>query len=105
MTEIVATRTTLDGVTVYLHADGKLSTRNLDVVYGAKLAVATMFRAIDDLSLYEFAEIKAFCARKPPFRRLSIAAQEELMQVGSRERMAKIRADLTYNRNPWKRSA
>jgi len=55
---VVATRTTSDGVKVYLHADGAVSDRQS--YFRVKRPVATMFRAIDDVSLYDAAELPAF---------------------------------------------
>jgi hypothetical protein len=103
MNEIIAERTTFDGVTVYIHADGKISTRNLDVVYGVKFSPENIFRAADEMCLYDFAELKSLASRKFTVRP-RVGKQMELMAIGSRDRMERLRTDLTYNRNPWKRT-
>src|SRR3954465_3186377 len=53
--DIVSTRKTFDGVTVYLHADGPVSDR-LSYFRG-KLPVATMWRVWGDICTYTHAEI------------------------------------------------
>lgn len=58
MENIIATRTTFDGVTVYLHSDGSVSDR-LNF-FRAKLPIASMWRAFDDVSIYTHAEIPSF---------------------------------------------
>lgn len=58
-TEIVATRTTFDGVQVFLHADGSVSDR-LRFIGRTKLPAATMWRAAADFSLYTHDELPAF---------------------------------------------
>jgi hypothetical protein len=55
--EVVARRTTFDGVTIFLHADGSVSDR-LNFFRG-KLPAASMWRAIDDASIYTHAEVPA----------------------------------------------
>jgi hypothetical protein len=57
--EIVARRFTFDGVQINLHADGALSTR-MHFVGRVKLPVATMWREIDDVCVYTYAELPAF---------------------------------------------
>jgi hypothetical protein len=54
--EVVATRQTFDGVTVYLHADGALSTR-MAFVGGGNLPLAAMWRFVGDICLMTFAEL------------------------------------------------
>ena len=61
ITEIVATRKTFDGVTVHLHADGRLSDRQ-SIIKGGKLPVEAMWRVIADLAVYTHAEIPALIA-------------------------------------------
>lgn len=55
MTDIVATRTTFDGVTVYFHADGKVSTRSI-VLYG-RLPVAKIFTVADNICTHTWEEV------------------------------------------------
>jgi hypothetical protein len=57
--QIVATRTTFDGIQVFLHTDGSVSDR-LRFIGRTKLPVATMWRAAADFSLYTHAELPAF---------------------------------------------
>lgn len=57
--EIVATRTTYDGVQVFLHADGSVSDR-LRFIGRTKLPETTMWRAAEDFCLYTHAELPAF---------------------------------------------
>lgn len=104
MTGVIAERKTFDGVTVYVHSDGRLSTRNLSVVFGVRFEMSTMFRLIDDICLYDFAELKRLASHKPRLVRISAERQMELMAAGARARVARLREDLTYNRNPWRRS-
>lgn len=54
-TEVVAKRTTFDGVTIYIHSDGSVSDR-LNFFRG-KLPLETMWRAIDDVAVYTHAEV------------------------------------------------
>jgi len=56
---IVATRTTFDGVQVFLHADGSVSDR-LRFIGRVNLPLATMWRAAADFSLYTHAELATF---------------------------------------------
>lgn len=56
---IVATRTTFDGVQVFLHADGSVSDR-LRFIGRTKLPEATMWRATADFCLYTHVELPAF---------------------------------------------
>ena len=57
--EIIARRFTFDGVQINLHADGALSTR-MHFVGRVKLPVATMWREIDDVCVYTYAELPGF---------------------------------------------
>jgi hypothetical protein len=54
---ILATRTTADGVTVFLHEDGQVSNRVH--YYRTRLPMAVAFRVMDDLCLADSAEIPA----------------------------------------------
>lgn len=68
LAEIVSTRTTFDGVTVYLHADGSVSDRRC--VQRGKLPVTTMWRAWGDVCTYTHAELPEMirAAKRPPTR-------------------------------------
>jgi len=54
--EIISTRATFDGVTVFLHADGSVSDRRS--FFRGKLPVATMWRVWGDICTYTHAEIQ-----------------------------------------------
>lgn len=56
MSEVVATRKTFDGVVVYLHADGSVSTL-MHFLRGGKLPLASMWRFAADICLMTFAEL------------------------------------------------
>lgn len=51
----ISTRQTFDGVTVYLHADGSVSTRMW--FFRGKFDASTMWRAWGDISMYKAEEI------------------------------------------------
>lgn len=53
---VVATRKTFDGVTVYLHSNGELSTV-MYFVKGGKLPLASMWRFAEDICLMTFKEL------------------------------------------------
>jgi hypothetical protein len=53
--EVIATRKTFDGVTIFLHADGQVSNRLS--FYRGRLPMVVAFRVMDDLCLYTAAEI------------------------------------------------
>lgn len=57
-TEIVATRQTFDGATVYLHADGAISFRT-HFSRGGRLPIANMWRVWEDVCTYTADEIPA----------------------------------------------
>ena len=59
--EVVATRMTFDGVTVFLHSDGRLSDK-FNFIKGGKLPVESMWRVIADLAVYTHAELPALIA-------------------------------------------
>jgi hypothetical protein len=54
--EVVARRTTFDGVTILIHADGRLSDR-LRWVPGGKVPVDRLFRFADDIGTFNYAEL------------------------------------------------
>lgn len=54
--DVVSTRTTFDGVTVFLHADGAVSDRR-SFVGRIKLPLAGMWRAWEDVCTYTHAEL------------------------------------------------
>jgi len=56
--EIVSTRQSFDGVTVYLHADGSVSTRMW--FFRGKFPVAKMWRAWGDICTYTVQEIPGY---------------------------------------------
>lgn len=56
---VVATRTTFDGVQVFIHADGSVSDR-LRFIGRTKLPEVSMWRAVGDICLYTHAELPAF---------------------------------------------
>lgn len=58
--EIVATRKTFDGIVVCLWSDGLLTGRTGERVFGGKLPLGAMWRAVDDVCLYTWAELPAF---------------------------------------------
>ena len=64
--EIVSTRTTFDGVTVHLHANGEISDR-MYCVRGGRLPLATMWRAWSDVCVLTHAELPDFirAAKRP----------------------------------------
>lgn len=59
MNDIISTRKTFDGVTVFLHADGSVSDRRA-FVGRIKLPRATMWRAWEDVCTYTHAELADF---------------------------------------------
>lgn len=83
ISEIVSTRTTFDGVTVYLHADGSVSDRR-SFVCGGRLPVADMWRAWDSVSIYTHAEIPDFIRSekgdKRAKRRLAMATRKPMTE-------------------------
>jgi hypothetical protein len=54
--EIIARRRSFDGVDIFLHADGALSTRT-HFIGRSKLPADLMWRVADDLALYTYAEV------------------------------------------------
>ena len=64
--EIVSTRTTFDGVTVRLHANGEISDR-MHFVRGGRLPLATMWQAWDWVCTYTHAELPDYirASRRP----------------------------------------
>lgn len=57
---IVATRKTFDGIAVCLWSDGLLTGRMGERIYGGKLPTSCMWRAIDEVCMYSWAELSAF---------------------------------------------
>lgn len=55
---VVATRQTFDGVTLYFHKDGTVSTR-MATVTRCKIKQAALWNVADDVCLYTFAEVPA----------------------------------------------
>lgn len=99
---VVAVRETLDGVTVYLHADGSLSTHT-HYLYGGKLPEATMWRLIDDVCLYMFEELRGFLCQArlgniPPKPRPTMEDSLRAMSANSKQRMLDHSLQITHNR-------
>jgi hypothetical protein len=75
--EVVSTRTTFDGASVFLHADGMVSNR-LHVVAGGKLPLASMWRVWGDVCVYTHAELPEMIrAAKKPARKIRERSRRE----------------------------
>lgn len=97
---IVATRRTFDSVVIRVHANGELSDR-MNYVRGGKLPTARLFRAADDICLYEYAELPAWIRQwnteRPPIaRRIGTGRMDPLILQRQREH-------IMYNRSTRRR--
>jgi hypothetical protein len=81
--EIVSSRMTHDDVRVHLHKDGSVSTRSH--FFRVRLPVSVMWRAWEDVSLYDYNELSAFIKQVkklgtwPPKRRPTNAESEAIL--------------------------
>jgi hypothetical protein len=99
---IVATRETFDRVTIFLHADGSLSTR-AHYLYGGKLPRNNMWRLIDDVCLYNFEELRGFlraaqAGEIPSKPRPTVEESTRIMSANAARRMQNHWIRVTYNR-------
>jgi hypothetical protein len=93
-TETIARRQTFDGVTVYLHSDGSISTRDRVLPVAFRLPVATMHRVFDDVCVWTIEELHtlAMLAREGRHPRKTGSG---CMDPGILERQ---RIEITHNR-------
>jgi hypothetical protein len=101
--EIIARRATFDGVAINLHADGSLSTRT-HFIGRIKLPVTTMWREIDDVSIFTYAELSDFIRAAKAGERQKARDRADWINSGrcaaqvaanSRDRMNATQADTT----------
>lgn len=107
--KVVASRSTFDGVTVFLHEDGSLSTRS-NFIGRAKLPVATMWRLFDDVCTYTIEELPNFirgarAGQLPAKPRPSNEASEAIMAENSARRMEMAWMNIIYDRSTWIRAS
>ena len=101
--KVIATRNTFDGVTVFLHEDGSLSTRS-SFIGRVKLPVATMWRHFDDVCLYAIEEIPNFiraakAGNTPAKPRPSAEMSEGIMAANAARRVRMAWIGVIYDRS------
>lgn len=91
MSNIIAKRTTFDNVTIFLHEDGKLSTRNYWLT--RRLPAVSMWQTFENVCTYTLEEIIQGADSRPSARQSAA-----IMAGNAAQRVAKAWQEVIYDR-------